>query len=72
MEKFNVDGMEVIVDNDGTIVIKDDMTGIFNGCNSLDSLDVSSFDTSNIRNIKDDMTEIFNGCTSLDVLETID
>ena len=68
MEKFNVNGSY----NDGTIVSKDDMTEIFNGCNSLDSIDVSSFDTSNVTRIKDDMTGIFNGCTSLDYLETID
>ena len=43
-----------------------DMSGMFNGCSSLKSLDLSSFDTRNVT----DMSNMFRGCsglTSLDV-----
>ncbi len=37
------------------------MAGMFNGCNDLISLDVSSFNTLNVR----DMSNMFAGCSSL-------
>ena len=39
---------------------------MFEGCRSLTSLDVSSFDTSNVT----DMSEIFKGCSSLTTLQS--
>ena len=38
-----------------------DMSGMFQGCNSLTSLDLSSWDTGNVTN----MNSMFNGCDSL-------
>lgn len=41
------------------------MSGVFQGCNSLTSIDVSSFCTDNIS----DMSNMFNGCSSLTSLD---
>ena len=37
------------------------MDGVFEGCSKLTSIDVSSFDTSNVSS----MTDMFNGCSEL-------
>ena len=42
-----------------------DMSGMFNGCKSLNYLDLSSFDTSNVTY----MISMFNGCSSLTSLD---
>ena len=42
-----------------------DMNGMFNGCDSLTALDISSFDTAKVTN----MTEMFEGCESLTDLD---
>ena len=41
------------------------MRGLFSGCGSLTSLDLSSFDTSKVT----DMEEMFSGCESLTALD---
>jgi len=38
-----------------------DMEGMIQGCSSLESLDVSNWDTSNVTN----MSSMFAGCSSL-------
>ena len=41
------------------------MDGVFEGCSKLTSIDVSSFDTSNVNS----MTDMFNGCAELSQLD---
>ena len=41
------------------------MNGVFEGCNKLKSIDVSSFDTSNVNS----MVDMFNGCSELTELD---
>lgn len=42
-----------------------DMSGLFNGCAKLESLDLSTFETSNVKT----MSYMFNGCNSLTSLD---
>ena len=42
-----------------------DMTSMFYGCNAITSLDLSSFNTSNVMN----MNSMFDGCSSLTSLD---
>ena len=44
------------------------MNNMFNACNSLTNLDLSSFNTENVIN----MESIFEGCDNLKILNTTD
>ena len=51
-----IDGLEYLYSDDVT-----DMSGMFYGCASVESLDLASFNTDNVK----DMRSMFSGCTAL-------